>query len=122
MRRTVTARQQTCSHRTLRQYRWPFGVPSPARRVSSSHGMTEKEWQAATDPAPMLAFLAGQLSDRKQRLFACACCRRLWPHLPDGSRYLVAVSESYADDRQESRLRRAVEDAEIYLSGDGRMT
>jgi hypothetical protein len=39
--------------------------------------MTEAEWLTATDPGPMLAFLRGKASDRKLRLFACACARRV---------------------------------------------
>ena len=43
--------------------------------------MTEAEWQSGTDPTPMLKSLRGRASDRKLRLFACACCRRV-THLP----------------------------------------
>jgi hypothetical protein len=37
--------------------------------------VTEAEWLASTDPKPMLEFLRGKASERKLRLFACACAR-----------------------------------------------
>src|SRR5262245_36112212 len=60
--------------------------------------MTEAEWLTSADPEKMLAFLSGKVNDRKLRLFACACCRRLWPFLTDPrSRRALAVAEAYAD-------------------------
>src|SRR5262245_4651573 len=62
--------------------------------------MTEAEWLAATNPMPMLAFLEGKASDRKLRLFACACVRRVWEFLDDEiSTTVVEVAERYADGR-----------------------
>jgi hypothetical protein len=45
--------------------------------------MTEAEWMDADDPLPMLEFVRGKVSDRKLRLFAAACFRRLDALLPD---------------------------------------
>lgn len=56
--------------------------------------MTEREWLDATEPDA----LRGTASDRKLRLFAVACCRRIWAMLSDArSRQAVEVTERFAD-------------------------
>jgi hypothetical protein len=60
--------------------------------------MTETEWLACTDPQPMLVAVWERLSDRKFRLFGCACCRRIWHLLTDPrSRRAVEAEEQHAE-------------------------
>src|SRR5262245_34797192 len=69
--------------------------------------MTEAEWLACNDPHEMLFFLEHKTSERKMRLFACACCRRIWPRMrAKGCREAVERAERYADlyaERLETR-------------------
>jgi hypothetical protein len=86
--------------------------------MSGETTVTEDEWRECTDPQPMLKYLRGKVSDRKLRLFACACCRRLW-HLytNDICKNAVEISEEFADgvaDRHELReAREAAWNAEL---------
>jgi hypothetical protein len=59
----------------------------------------EVTWMACADPAPMLDFLrmSGAASDRKLRLFAVGCSRRVWDWLDAVGRAAVEVAEMYAD-------------------------
>jgi hypothetical protein len=59
--------------------------------------MTEQEWLGSTYPEPMLEFLRGNASERKFRLFACACCRRICFLLNAWSQNVVETSEQYLD-------------------------
>src|SRR5688572_10166679 len=72
--------------------------------------MTEAEWSTSTDPSNMLHSLWGRgVSDRKLRLFAVACCRRIegWTRAHDTPtqpyywgviiRDAVSTAERFAD-------------------------
>jgi hypothetical protein len=60
--------------------------------------MTEAEWLRSADPEALLKFLKGKVGERKLRLFACACCRRIAHLLPDEcGRITVELIERYAD-------------------------
>ncbi len=60
--------------------------------------LPQAEWNACIDPQSMLEFLRVEASERKLRLFAVACCRRIWA-LFDKERHrrAVEVAEKYAD-------------------------
>jgi hypothetical protein len=62
--------------------------------------MTEAQWNQSTEPQLILKALreSGRASERKFRLFACACVRRVWPLLSDEQfRKAVEVAERFAD-------------------------
>jgi hypothetical protein len=84
--------------------------------------MTESQWLASRSPKKMLDWLHRQgkdlsgpespPSERKMRLFACACVRQYWRLLPDErSRTAVDVAERFADGEATARQRDEAFDA-----------
>src|SRR5204863_9318179 len=59
---------------------------SPEVGMAARQQMTEAEWLACDDPEEMLEHLGEGTSPRKLRLFAVACCRRVWDRLDEESR------------------------------------
>jgi hypothetical protein len=85
--------------------------------------MTEAEWLACGDPGTMDLFLSdrGEVSERKFRLFGCACVRDVWDDLPhDALRRAVEVCERFADGLATAEeLRAAREAADGTYEGNG---
>ena len=77
--------------------------------------MTEQEWMEGSDLTLMLEFLLTKTSDRKLRLFAAACCRRIWDLLDEHGRAAIEATERFADGEADldPRLRN-----QIARSGD----
>jgi hypothetical protein len=60
--------------------------------------MSEAEWLACNELLPLLIAASKHASERKVRLLACACCRRIWGLLGESSsRFAVEVAEQFAD-------------------------
>jgi hypothetical protein len=89
--------------------------------------MTEAEWLACAEPKLMVVFLRGKASDRKSRLLACACCRRIQSVLRGKrNRQILEANEDYADgvlsraEMDELRGRWYVFDYPFPLRGTGK--
>ena len=69
--------------------------------------MTETEWLACDDYAPLLGFLRPAADTRRLRLLACGCCRQVWAALGDARlRKAVRKLEAFADGPSDPRLLR----------------
>jgi hypothetical protein len=66
--------------------------------------MTETEWLTGDRPESLLRFAVPRLSDRKVRLFACACARHLWRAFDHPrARPTVELAERFADGLADAR-------------------
>jgi hypothetical protein len=75
--------------------RGPLEVPLAE---GTEYAQAEADWWKCTDPRVMFHLLPGRPTGRKVRLFACACCRRVWELLtPEAARNAVLVAERFAD-------------------------
>jgi hypothetical protein len=62
--------------------------------------MTEADWFAATDPAPLLRYVESRFTDRLRLLFMAGCCRRIWDLLTDERfRRVVETAEDVAEGK-----------------------
>jgi hypothetical protein len=89
--------------------------------IEKEQPMTEQEWLACEEPESMLEFLQEKASDRKLRLFACACCRRMWSLLDDDRKRMLKNNHGRMAveiaKKEAERNRKAVELAEKYADG-----
>ncbi|MCI0460672.1 MAG: hypothetical protein L0Z62_27270 [Gemmataceae bacterium] len=84
--------------------------------------MTEAEWLSCNDLDCLLTYLRDRVSARKFRLFAVACCRRVWDLLRPPSRPAVELLERVADGlAEEHELEEALKDFELVLARNGRV-
>ena len=66
--------------------------------MNNGIAMTEARWQDCAKPEEMLWHVGATGNDRPLRLFACACCRIVWPIIPsEAGRNAVVVSERFAE-------------------------
>src|SRR5262245_115570 len=87
--------------------------------MAKERKLAEADWLSRENPKQLLEFLDGRVSERKLRLFACACCRRIWHLIADErSRRAVEICERYADGLADQKeLKEARKLAEAPLAG-----
>ena len=83
--------------------------------------VNESAWQSYTRLFEMLPLVQQRISDRKRRLFAIACCRRLFDLFTDDrSRRTLEVAERYAEGLVTEEERLFAEDAALEAHVDVR--
>jgi hypothetical protein len=60
--------------------------------------MTEADWLTSTSESAMRSHLWKVASERKLRLYACACTRRVWPFVKERGRQLIEAVERFSDE------------------------
>jgi hypothetical protein len=81
-------------------------LPLEVATLAKKKRMTESQWLECTDPQPMLHFLKDIGSDRKLRLFGCACFGRLLDFVEDTRlKEVLAVAEQVAEGMAKDRFR-----------------
>lgn len=68
--------------------------------MTSQAAKIEAHWRSMYDPALLLREVGDEMTARKRRLFACACCRQMeevWANA--GYRNVIEVVEQFADGR-----------------------
>src|ERR1700722_13297410 len=116
LKASTTSVPLTVSLSWLKPWKTPFALTGPSSAIfvglgrmcaaaglsicysTKGDAMDEAQWLACDDPRVLLEFLQGRVSDRKQRLFIFACCRRVWSFLSNiHSREAVEAAERFAD-------------------------
>ena len=79
--------------------------------------MTEAEWHTGSSSVPLLTYLQGKVSNRKIRLFCCACATLLTPEeLKPECAGIVLTAEDFADGAaSESIYGAALERAQSFV-------
>jgi hypothetical protein len=74
--------------------------------------MTEQQWLECDDVDLLIGYTEAISTERQRRLFACACCRRIWHLMTDKrSREAVEIAESYAEGEVGAEILQAANDA-----------
>src|SRR5262249_25653766 len=97
---------------------WSLGYCSETEIAKGGEAMTKLQWEKSLELEGMLYFLSykRRLTQRKARLFMCACCRRIWRLFwHETSHRVVELSEQFADGlATQGELYVAAREAERY--------